>query len=328
MNSGRQVQWILIFLYFFGCKAMFKGIILFCPAGRKQTMEIQVKYVVKLMEHFSEFISRYDIWDVAWKEEDSKYLGTLPQLHPKIRVLYTPFMEGGKRSSEIASKQFAFIYSTFYRHEIYKDYIFVKLDDDIVFVDVLMFPHFIYNRALSSSFLLAANVVNNDVDLFYQFYDIHVSFISNYKTNYTTNRMLDAISYDRNKYLSINFISFFGSDLFHINHEFSNGIGADDEYRLANYIPRNKEVDRDNMIELSMTVVHYSFGHDTVHYSLDVHSFIPYYHQISEEYFQSLDEEVTTLKSVPAWEQFLQLFPKSNESQTTGAAVVAPNEEL
>jgi hypothetical protein len=316
----------LLLLAFLCCTTAsgYKGVILFCPGGRKETMELQVKYVLKLLEYYDGFIARYDIWDVAWKEEDSNYLRTLPQLHPKIRILYTPFMEGGKRGGEIASKQFAFIYSTFYRHDIYKDYIFVKLDDDIVFIDVLMFPQFILNRIQSSAFLLSANVINNDVSLFYEIDRIHRGFLSKYGEVVTRNRRHNEglIPHSPQKYLSINFVSFLGSALLYINHEFSNGIGMHDEYKLTAMIPTRIEVNASHAIDPRFTVVHYSYGGDSVNYYGKQYFFIPSYHALAGEYLTDFDNKVKSLGDL--CREVLKYFEQPVNDESTASTAQSP----
>jgi hypothetical protein len=271
----------------------------FCPAGRKATLEMQIKYTLKLLEYFDDLIARYDIWDVAWTEEDSNYIKTLSQLHPKIRVLYTPYVGGGNRGGQIASKQFAFIYSTYYRHEIYNDYIFVKLDDDIVFIDVIMFPFFIQHRVQSDAFLFSANIINciGNTPPEY-FVDLHRNFIMNFGTIVSNHRLNKTIiPHDREFVLSINFVSFLGKDLEKINLEFSDGNGAVDEFRLYNKIP--DYYDLQSEIDGSFTVVHYSYGPaPQIYYGHFYHSFLPYYHQIYEEFITSNDDQIISLQSV------------------------------
>jgi hypothetical protein len=203
-------------------------------------------------------------------------------------------MEGGKRGGEIASKQFAFIYSTFYRHDVYKDYIFVKLDDDIVFIDILLFPQFIFNRILSSAFLLSANVVNNDVSLVSEMDRIHRDFLSEYGEVITQNRLRNGglVPHPPQKYLSINFVSFFGSSLLYINHEFSNGIGIHDEYKLTAMIPTRIEINASNAIDPRFTVVHYSYGGDSVNYYGKQYFFLPSYNALATEYLTDFDNKM------------------------------------
>jgi hypothetical protein len=300
----------------FFCISGYQGVILFCPAGRKTTLEIQIKYTLKLLEYFDDLIARYDIWDVAWTEEDSTYIKTLSQLHPKIRVLYTPYVGGGKRGGETASKQFAFIYSTYYRHEIYKDYIFVKLDDDIVFIDIAMFPFFIQHRVQSDAFLFSANIINciGDTPPEY-FVDIHQDFLMNFGAILSNHRLNKTITpHDREFVLSINFVSFLGKDLEKINLEFSDGTGAMDEFRLYHKIP--DYYDLQNEIDGSFTAVHYSYGQaPQIYYGHFYHSFLPYYHQLHEEFIKSNDDQIISLRSV--YKQMVSEILAVNSSYTT-----------
>lgn len=287
----------------------YKGVILFCPGGRKETMEIQIQYVLVLLQKFDSLISQYDIWDVAWSEEDSKYLKELSLLHPKIRLLHTPW-KGAQRAGKIGSQQFAFIYSTFYKYEIFKDYIFIKLDDDIVFIDIFTFPRFLLKRIfLPDSFLLSAYVVNNQVSLSQDFSLIHGNFINNtfsilFQHRQYTNMI---IPHSNKLYLSINFICFSGADLLEINREFSNGIGEFDEYRLSILTPNRIEVRRNHSIDPSFIVVHFSYHHTDYVY-LEKEFYLNKYRTLAKEYFQNFDEDFKKYEDNEAIHQVQQYF--------------------
>jgi hypothetical protein len=294
-------------MYFYGISnAAIHSAILFCPAGRKSTMSIQIRYVFHLLEFFPELISAYHIWDVAWSEEDSEYLKTLPLLHPKIKLLYTPY-ELGNRADDIASKQFAFIYSTFYQQEIFQNNILIKLDDDIVFMDVLLFPEFLRSRLYSRSFLLSANVINSNREKFREFDNIHLNFLNDYGDIVTVHRLQKTlIPVNCTERLSINFVAILGSDLQLINDEFSNKIGSEDEYRLCTEIACREN--RDNEIDGRFTVVHYSFGGNTVDYGNSREYYITFYEQLADVIFNEVAEKVAIMKSTYEWEKLLTDF--------------------
>lgn len=236
-----------------------KKVILWCFAGRKLYMEIQLKYVTRLLEKY-DFIERYDIWDMCRTPEDREYLKTLDDLHEKIRICHTPIKEYASWDDDICHNHFAYLYKNAYPTEKYYDYIFVKLDDDITYLDVDNFDKFIEIRSKDeSSFLVSANVVNNLHMDYHGMYRNHDNFLKNFEEN--KNKKIDETNneiFQRYRRLSINFSSYLGSDLHHIEREFSNGIGKNDEWRLCYIIP--KILNRQNLIVSDYYVSHFSFN--------------------------------------------------------------------
>jgi len=230
-------------------------VILFCPGGRKNILSVQLIYLLKIID--LDIIFEYHIWDFSWTEEDSDYISQLNSIHPKIKIKYSPY-KNASRAGEIASKQFSYFLYEYYKFEKYYDYIFIKLDDDICFIDIHHFEKFIDGRIKSNSFLYSANVINNNYLEGNEFDKLHNNFIFNYDTILKENSTKNIETFSNEKRLSINFVSFLGKDLKYINEEFSNGIGSNDEWRLCHDIP--KKLERENEICLFMTVVHYSFG--------------------------------------------------------------------
>jgi hypothetical protein len=234
----------------------YEKVILFCFAGRKSVMSLQVQYMLYLLE--LDFVEAYHVWDLAWESEDRDYLRTLALLHPKIQIMHTPFPPG-TRASTTAAQQFAFIYSSFYQHQVYHNHILVKIDDDIVFVDVLAFESFIEYRKQSTAFLLSANVFNNNVTIAHKvFGSEHEAFLNNIKDTLKTYMHYPVEDYGNTKVLSINFVSFLGEDLHYINAEFANGYGNEDERRIAMQLPQI--LHRSNEIFSSLVVFHYQYG--------------------------------------------------------------------
>jgi len=136
--------------------------------------------------------------------------------------------------SEKVIKTFHFILS----NNFFEKYThFIKLDDDICFIDINNFEKFIEGRLKSNSFLYSANVINNNHLSQHEFDNLHKNFITNYENILNKNNTKDIEIFSNDKRLSINFVSFLGKDLKYINEEFSNGIGSNDEWRLCHDIP-------------------------------------------------------------------------------------------
>jgi hypothetical protein len=230
-------------------------VILFCPGGRKNILSIQLLYILKILD--LDIVFEYHVWDFSWNKEDSEYISQLQNIHPKLKIKYSPYINAS-RAGEVASKQFSYFLSDYYKFEIYYDYIFIKLDDDICFIDINNFEKFIDGRIKSNSFLYSANVINNNYLAYSDFDYLNNDFINNYDNILKKNNIKNSEIFSNEKRLSINFVSFLGKDLKYINKEFSNGIGSNDEWRLCHTIP--KMLGRDNEICLFMTVVHYAYG--------------------------------------------------------------------
>jgi len=230
-------------------------VILFCPGGRKNILSIQLLNMVKILD--LDIVFEYHIWDFSWHAEDSEYISQLNNIHPKIKIKYSPY-KNASRAGEIASKQFSYFLCDYYNFETYSNYIFIKLDDDICLIDIHNFEKFVDGRIKSNSFLYSANVINNNYLAGHMFDELHTDFINNYDSILQKNNTKDNEIFSNEKRLSINFVSFLGKDLEYINKEFSNGIGSNDEWRLCHTIP--KMLGRDNEICLFFTVVHYAYG--------------------------------------------------------------------
>ena len=232
-----------------------KKTIFHCFAGRKQYMEIQLHYMIKILNKY-EFVSHYDIWNFAWTPEDRAWIRTLDTLHPKIRVRNAPDFGDAKRANNVASKQFAYFFTKAYPVGQYYDYLFVKIDDDVVYIDVEKFDEFIDIRIDNPhAFLISADVINNNLSIKNPT-NLHMEFISNIKD--ITLKDLEVIKHPTENRLSINFVSWLGSDLESIEIEFGNGVGSDDEWRLCNTIPI--KLNRKNLITKNFHCAHFSFG--------------------------------------------------------------------
>lgn len=231
-------------------------------AGRRDRMAILLTYVVEALRR--NLLREYHIWNYARNRRDRSWVDSLHVLHPGIRIFRpvgTPYDS----------------YYDHYRREDYSDAIFVKVDDDIVYLDLETFPKFIEHRLLDrETFLLSANVVNNGVCAYFQqqenllppdFPELGYperGFCGTlWESPLLAARLHEAvlaapgspgypgtrIAPDR---LSINFISYLGRDLDYIL-----GTRGDDEEALSVRIPR--ELRRVNRIYNPFVVSHLSF---------------------------------------------------------------------
>jgi glycosyltransferase involved in cell wall biosynthesis len=233
-------------------------------AGRQDRMEVLLGYVVNALK--AGIIHEYHVWDYARSSADRVWLKTLPMRHPAIK-LYSPATGAGR-------------YGDYYRHyrpEEHINTVFIKMDDDIVYMDLVRLPEFISFRiAHPEYFLVSANVINNGVCAWFQqqhgvipksLMDLSypeqglcgVLWEDGHLAEQLHNFFLDApqkfslpgseIAPDR---LSINFVSYLGSDLNVISK-----IGNDDEDDLSVLLPR--QLGRKNIIFNPCIVSHLSF---------------------------------------------------------------------
>ncbi|MFW8596051.1 hypothetical protein [Cribrihabitans neustonicus] len=229
--------------------------ILTCFAGRRQFMEVQLKYVLKLLDRY-EWLERYDVWNFAWDEEDRRWLETLPDLHPKIRVCHAPAEGEAARAGDLASKQFAHFFTDAYPAREYRDAVFVKMDDDTPYIDVNNFGNFIAIRAaFPQYFLVSADVTNNDLRV-EDPTKSHEKLLATLEGQGQTGPVYGQV-YSNTLRLSINFVSWLGTDLPFIRDEFSNGIGSDDEWRMCHSIA--SRLRRENLIVKGYNAAHLCF---------------------------------------------------------------------
>jgi hypothetical protein len=137
-------------------------VILCVFAGRQDRMSILNKYVLTLLRY--QLIDSYHVWNLTRQSSDETWLRSwFESLPPKFKShvsLHQPRVK---------------LYKSFY--EYYMHYpstyepntVFIKLDDDIVYLDLSMFESFVqYRYDHPELWLLSANVINNGVCAYYQ----------------------------------------------------------------------------------------------------------------------------------------------------------------
>lgn len=118
------------------------------PAGRKKYLEILLPYIQKLFEKGD--ITRWNVCLNTTNLEDVGYIESLKK-YSFVKVLYSKIPIGGKASLQ-----------KFWEEFIDPEKIYVRMDDDIVFVDTGRFRDFInFRRENPHYFIVSANVINN-----------------------------------------------------------------------------------------------------------------------------------------------------------------------
>ncbi len=240
-------------------------------AGRKDRMQILIEYIKYLID--LNLIDELHIWNFARQSEDFMWVLSIDDYKNKIKIMNAKDTKWGA-------------WTEYYNY--YADYkevektVLIKIDDDIVYLDVDKFKYFIdfritnqdyfivlpniINNGICANIMQSINILNKDVTNGEKLeYDctsslwkngkyaeqIHIDFIKN--INYYklyVNKYIDCIL-EQGKRISINFFSILGKDLKHCKY-----FGKDDEQDIADI---TKKLNRNNCIYLPFIVSHLSY---------------------------------------------------------------------
>lgn len=127
-------------------------VIMFCFAGRKANMELQLPYVRRILAEHPNV--EYHVWNLTRNLDDDAYLRNLRGLAgDRITVhheLYGP--DPWRRFNDIYR---------YYADQRYAGSLFVKLDDDVVFMETERFADFLIATEQNPDAVVSAKVVNN-----------------------------------------------------------------------------------------------------------------------------------------------------------------------
>lgn len=130
-------------------------IIAFTPSGRKRTQSI----LIDNLRRFTDIVDQYQIWLNTDDEqvEDLAWLKQQPDNYPWVKVIERP-----KNVEQLHPKQLNTGY--FYVNTTDEDTIYIRFDDDIVYIDDNFFPNLLDFRIDNPKyFLVMANIWNNAV---------------------------------------------------------------------------------------------------------------------------------------------------------------------
>lgn len=262
------------------------------PAGRRRYMEVLFPYILEQ----SNFIDEYRIWVNTEHEEDLCFFNELKEKYPEFVTLdYSAEGQHGYGSSAAIHH--------FFRNTTDENTVYIRLDDDIVWIEDNFFEK-MYNFRINNPnpFLIFGNIVNNAIcDHIHQKQGIyqptpqfgydclddngwknselaeskHRTFLDNFKLN-----NLDAYRFgqwNENDYkrISINAICWFGKDL----AEIDGNVDTNEEEFLSTNYP--KKIKRINCIYGDALCVHFSFYTQREH--LDKTDILEQYKKISEQ---------------------------------------------
>lgn len=149
-------------------------VVLFVFAGRRPNMELQLPLIRRILEENPNV--EYDIWDLARTPGDSRYLRTIKGERMTVRTEFAK-----------ATLGYDHVYR-YYAKPAYKGSVFVKLDDDIVFLQTDAFRRFVQAVETTPDAVISANVINNgactriDSELFSQFETLGIPLLEVHKS--------------------------------------------------------------------------------------------------------------------------------------------------
>jgi Methyltransferase domain len=138
-------------------------ITIFCFAGRRGNMEIQLPYIRRILAEHPDV--EYHIWNLARNDADREYLTTIEG--ERITVIEDPARRIGSSREGCQCMHCVNpvgVFTPVYRHYTqvrFRDHLFVKIDDDIVFIETARWSKFIDAIKDNPEHFISAMVVNN-----------------------------------------------------------------------------------------------------------------------------------------------------------------------
>lgn len=153
-----------------------KKIIVTTPAGRERYMDILKKYILE-----NDLIDEWHIWQHTNNESDIKYFNKLATQNSKIRII---------KLDEPLNKP---KYHKFLRLCKEKNTVYVRIDDDIVWIENQALQKLIqYRLDNPKPFLVFGNIINNSI----------CDYIHQRKGAFSCNEILGHVCMDKNGWLN------------------------------------------------------------------------------------------------------------------------------
>lgn len=126
-------------------------IVIVTPAGRKHYLEILLKNLLKYKDEFSE----WHLWNNTKNPEDILFLYELEKQYSWIKVINRDLKDDRGTSSGIYN---------FFDYTIDPNVIYIRLDDDIVYIHKDFIKNIVRTRLENpDNFLVYGNIVNNNI---------------------------------------------------------------------------------------------------------------------------------------------------------------------
>lgn len=127
---------------------------MFCFGGRRANLELQLPFIYDLLEANPDL--EYHLWNLARDPADDQYIQELWEVNTQPRLKVINIHSGSPKPWE----HFGDVYRT-YTDKVFEGCNFVKLDDDVVFLETRQFPEFISSVIRNPDKIISAKVINN-----------------------------------------------------------------------------------------------------------------------------------------------------------------------
>lgn len=236
------------------------------PAGRTRYLEILKKYIYREMD--KGLVDEWQLWKNTGVLQDQGYMDLMAEENPRVSI------------KDLGLNEYsAFNIHRFYQFTTDPDTVYLRFDDDIVFVGELACDQLVRARLNNPKpFVISANIVNNTLISWihqtigaldtehgvanYTRFDevahqdaefaenVHKVFMENQLKNSLARYYFPAWKLNQFNDFSISCFAFFGPDLAPINDQ-------DEELWISHLRP--KELDRPCLIEGHALVVHHAY---------------------------------------------------------------------
>lgn len=155
-----------------------RPVILFMFAGRRGNLDVNLPQIQRILDENPRV--EFHIWNLAREREDNDYLRALPRTE-RITVFN---QYAGPRPLRYIPKVWQF-----YTESRWRDHLFVKVDDDCVFIQTEHFGAFVDAIEVDPSRILSAEVVNNGActvfmpELWDAFEDLDIPLLDVHESN-------------------------------------------------------------------------------------------------------------------------------------------------
>jgi hypothetical protein len=152
-------------------------IVLVSFAGRKCTMSILMKYIEKYKNKNTDYFDEYRIFVATTIKEDLDYLESLNNKFDWINLVYT------KKDDKIILDDRNYIWDASYKTCCQEDTVYLKFDDDIIFLEENIFTDFIKFRIRNKEHpLVFPAIINNSFTSWYYEYQKKIEIHPTLKT--------------------------------------------------------------------------------------------------------------------------------------------------
>lgn len=133
---------------------------LFAFWGRKENIEIQLPFILQILQEHPQV--HFVGWNLTQNEADDDYVrGLVSKINTRRFIVDNSF------HSASMGDGWNMVYQH-YTSPIYSNDIFVKLDDDVIFIETDRFGYFLECIASNRHSVISANVVNNGACTYHQ----------------------------------------------------------------------------------------------------------------------------------------------------------------